>query len=471
MISASRWLQRVAAIAFGLTVGIALDELILQSMAFFQAREVKAHTRETSDEVDRPLVLFVGDSNIYGVYVKREETLPMQVEELSRRQGERGIRVRNLAIPGSASWHVLRQIERGLTEKPAAVVMTCGINNLSQSPPGQGLGLLEELRVMKLARRTYYNLIFEASAPTYTPFSLGAGEVAAKGLNLQTSEGTAVLMQGRDGTSEALIFHKSSGPSSEQESLRRYRADVKEMIRRTREAGTRLVFSTYFAGDLPGFQGSTQVLREESKEGGIPIADNAAAFLQAMRLGSSSGRLEESPAWHARFAQLMTADRHPSALGYQVEARVLAKTLSEIGLVSPKVLEDPMTPVASLEAVVPELRQISTDPVRLEVHTQPLDRVTVLLGPAGGSDYLNLPLSIDRWPATRILERELGGLLATLADDSGKAEITIPKALIDGIPNRPLYSQVVAQRGQAAFAAQVSISERIELTIPAPEKK
>ncbi|MBL8692473.1 MAG: SGNH/GDSL hydrolase family protein [Planctomycetes bacterium] len=471
MTPASRWLQRVAAIALGLTVGIALDELILQSLAFFQAREVKAHTRETASGEDRPLVLFVGDSNIYGVYVRREETLPMLVEDLSRRQGERGVRVRNLAIPGSASWHVLRQIDRGLAEKPAAIVMTCGINNFSQSPPGQGLGILEELRVMKLARRTYYNFLLEASAPSHTPFSLGSGEVAAKGLNLHTSEGTAVLMQGRDGTSEALIFHKSSGPSTEQESLRRYRADVKEMIRRSREAGTRLVFSTYFAGELPGFQAPTQVLREESRECGIPIADNASAFLQAMRLGSASGRLEETPEWHARFAQLMTADRHPTALGYQVEARVLARTLSEIGLVSPKVLEDPMAPVASMKAIVPEVRQVSTDPIRIEVHAQPLDRVTVLIGPSGGSDYLNLPLAIDRWPATRLLERELGGLLATLTDDSGKGEITIPKALTDGIPNRPLYAQVVAQRGQAAFAAQVSISERVELTLPAAEKK
>ncbi|HKD99527.1 MAG TPA: hypothetical protein VKE69_00845, partial [Planctomycetota bacterium] len=105
-----RWVRRLAAIVAGTLFAIAAAEIALRVAAAVNARSALEHVRHERSG-DRPIVAFVGDSNIYGVYVEADETLPRAVEKVSRVDGARGIHAENRGVPGTPTWIAVRQIE------------------------------------------------------------------------------------------------------------------------------------------------------------------------------------------------------------------------------------------------------------------------------------------------------------------------------------------------------------------------
>ncbi len=100
-------------------------ELFLQSAHLFTGMMTRSDELRTSG----PVILCVGDSHTYGLYVPKDKTYPAQLQDLLRRNGIEADVV-NMGIPGQNSSQ-LRQSLPSLMERygPEIVLVLIGANN------------------------------------------------------------------------------------------------------------------------------------------------------------------------------------------------------------------------------------------------------------------------------------------------------------------------------------------------------
>jgi len=431
-----RWVRRLAAIVAGTLFAIAAAEIALRVAAAVNARSALEHVRHERSG-DRPIVAFVGDSNIYGVYVEADETLPRAVEKVSRVDGARGIHAENRGVPGTPTWIAVRQIEDVLALRPVAVVATAGVNNYSTIPPGEGLGPFEKLRVVDLVRRSLFNLRVSRGAPQDVNLGTGGATIHG-GTVVLASNSQAVQIPPRDGAVAAFESVGTLRPPSPDAFRTRLRADFLRMAAVARDGGTRLVLSTYLAGAQPYFSPITDVMRELQGKEGIEVADTANAYAVAAKAWKADATAEEKVALDS---VVLTRDGHPTPLGYRLEAIEVARALRAVGALD----RDPSTSLGEVlrgvEATVPILRRIAGEGLAFEVSAKAGDRVILLLGTAGESFWRALPLPIQHIPG------ESPAPQAQTADAQGLARFAVP-------------SDVASKLGAGAFA--VCIVERGE---------
>ncbi len=147
-------LKRFIFILIALALFLVLFEAALQLAGVFLAR-----LRESPIRPGAKVIVCIGDSNTYGLYVKAEEAYPAQLERLLQKDGK-NYQALNLGAPGQNSSEILEALP-GIFKKyhPAALVVMVGVNN-RWNVAGQNEDRFRKfwynLKLYKLASLLYY---------------------------------------------------------------------------------------------------------------------------------------------------------------------------------------------------------------------------------------------------------------------------------------------------------------------------
>lgn len=122
-------LQRVLLIGLGLLLSLVATEIILQAGAAY----VRATGRAYPDAwlTNRRRVMCLGDSNVYGVWVRRDQTFPHYLEEIwNHATPSQPVEVLNFGMPGLNS-SKMRVTYRDLIARfrPDLVIVLVGVND------------------------------------------------------------------------------------------------------------------------------------------------------------------------------------------------------------------------------------------------------------------------------------------------------------------------------------------------------
>lgn len=449
-----RLLQRIAAILLGTVAGLALDEGILRVWARIQAKDLLTRITD-GNPGDRPLVAFVGDSNVWGLYVQPHETLARVVQRLSRENGARGIHTANFAVPGSPTWAVVGQTRKALELKPAVVVARCGINNYSQVAPGEGLGALESLRLVKVARNAAFNWKWKNAKKWQQNVAGDAAPPQTGGLHQEGVPGIVFTVKPRDAADDPVEVLQTRSTQTLEQCKPRMVADFVEMAELCEKAGAKLVIASYLAGLEAGFNGVRSVMLELDGKHGIVVSDCTKGMAQAQYSVDAEAR-------GAMRARLLTLDQHPTALGYEVEARVLARTLKDMGVMPDYVPEPAIAPLKDRPLIVPKFKRAADDTWAFEMEGAPKDVFRLIVGPPGTSMVEQLELPLDAQPFLNIAGPRVQALTSVVAGEDGKARLEVPSVVRDQLRGK-LRAACIVYRGGRGNSGQVMATAAIDL--------
>ncbi|MBI3820616.1 MAG: SGNH/GDSL hydrolase family protein [Planctomycetes bacterium] len=399
------------------------------------------------DPFKRPIVVFCGDSHIYGAYFEKEATIAAAVERRSKRDGSNGIRCINLGIPGAASWDVLEQARLALLVKPRAIVVRCGINNIAILPDDEGLGWLEKLRITKLIRRTMtnYRLAREAASGDRVARESMSPGVKADFIQLP-DERVGFVMNDREGM-PVVRTYKQKHDGEIGECLPRYILDCKKMAREARAAGAECIFLTYSVERESPFAPLTDAIRVVANEEGAQLVSCGEGFDRWLKAGAEpvdpAARIVKL---QNRRAQYLVKDRHPAPAGYDVEASLVIKKLAGMGIVGNACIEEIEAFAPDRAPGQPAVAQAAGAPAKFEIRGTPGDDVVLLFGAAGSSvlDKITIPLdatALDKTVPDISLQRIHGVLGA-----DGKTILSVDGEIIQKLPAKA-FALCIASRG------------------------
>lgn len=459
---AGRTRARLAAVALGLVVGLALDEGALRVAGLVHAGDLRE--RRAGNAAGRPVVAFVGDSNVFGLYVPPEQTLAKCVERLSRLDGSRGVHTENYGRPGAASWVALDQAREALLSRPIALVARCGINNYSTVPPGEGLGPLERLRLTQLARRMVFSGLWSRERAVAIPSGIG-GEPIPGGSVLGGDGRGVLLVKPRDGDDAPLVVTRVSSPLGFGAIEPRLRADLAALADLAASARIPLVLATYLAGSDPGFRELRALTATFAKHPGVRVADCARALERAVAEAAEKAPAAVEARGAAR-AALLTRDQHPTPLGYEMEARIVAQALHEAGALPGYRPELASAPAVRDSFEIPVLRRAEGAQLAFEIVGKPGDVFSLVLGAPGRSEYAGAEISIDAAPFAAAVAARHKQRLTAKADDAGRARIEVPDEARDTLSRAARgewRAACVISRGGTGGAAQVFATPAIPI--------
>ncbi|MBI3819062.1 MAG: SGNH/GDSL hydrolase family protein [Planctomycetes bacterium] len=462
--------SRILAVVLGVFVGIVVDELALRAAGMFAANRLGDDIRNL--DPTRPMAVFCGDSNVFGVYVNKEETLPKVVERLSQKDGAKGVRTLNFGVPGSATWNTLDQVRRALILKPAVVFVRCGLNNYSINPPDEGLGVLENLNIIKFVRRTWFNMKVREMRGNAIELRLGPGGAPIEGYHVGVDlKKSGVSVVDREGIPQLFSQGFSGTIALFPQIEARMRADFLAMQRETSAAGAKIVYITYLAEVEPTIHDVSNLMREVSKTTGAGLADCGLALAPAIAAGGPPA-VDGALPWDfvaCRRNALLTCDNHPSALGYEVEGRVVADALRTAGILNNYKSEDPNAPVASATFNFPTIRQISDSPsagdgyVKLSIgNLLKGDQLKLFVGTKGAAPWNNLHLPIDGTQFEKLRGGYAVGDLKYEIRENGDMAVRLPRELLISL-SKPILAIAAVERGGTAGAAQRFPSAALEI--------
>lgn len=398
-----------------------------------------------------PLVAFAGDSNMYGAYIDHPAmTLPKQVERLALRANGKGLATLNLGVPASPSWRVLEQVQRAVELKPVAVVVRCGINNQWQVPPEEGLGVLENLKIVRWARIRFFNKSVAEPSPE-------SGGVPREG-----AAQFAIARPNRLGESHRLEVDRPAESVPFETAMAQLDRDVRAMHRLAQGVGAKLVLATYSAGFETAFSHTRRTMKSLASELSLEIADCAATAQQAIEGGGTQPAPTSYEERIARRASILTRDRHPTGRGYSIEAIVVSDALSRAGILDGWKPKDPLEPMRTDPPKAPALERIPGEPSQFRLRTLKGDRAVLALGTPGESIVKEMSVPLN-WKALR----ESTGSSPLISanekpDKDGFIHFTIPEAMLKALPPGARAIAVV-ERGGEFGAACVLCSNLVEL--------
>ncbi|MBI3819063.1 MAG: SGNH/GDSL hydrolase family protein [Planctomycetes bacterium] len=456
--------SRIACIAGGFVAGILIIELAFRGAGLLAAGRLSADYRVADA---RPIVVFCGDSNIFGVYVEPAETLPAAVERLSQKRGGAGVRCLNFGVPGSASWNTLDQVRHALMLHPAAVVVTCGINNYSTMPTDEGLGILEQLNVVKFIRRSIFNAKVRALQSRGNKLQLGPDGNVLNGFQVAVGDDkSAVSIVDREGVVNTFAQGQLLRPAEPSAVERRMRADFLDMSSACASSGANIVFATYLAGETGLFHDITKTMRAAD---GAFFADCGAALADALAAGETRPAAEiPYEIATAKMNTMLSADLHPTAIGYELEARVVAESLRITGVLNDYITENPAAPLLAANIMIPRLAAVAGAPdsaniIKIEAsNLKKGERVVFLVGARGAGFFTNLPVPIETAQFEKFRAAFPSIDSQVLAGDDGTASLLLPRALLRKLA-KPVFAMCVAMRGGRLGASQRFPSAPIEI--------
>jgi hypothetical protein len=393
-----------------------------------------------------PVVAFIGDSQLYGLGVSEEETLPQQAQEVARRHGSPGFLAVNLGRNGAPSWVALDEARRSLPVlRPDIAVIRAGMTNVYTVHPDRA-GLLDSLRLARVARIALRNLQ-GADARRDRLYAIGFLRASQLFSENPRSEGRT-----EDGV-EFAVERGSAGAQWKKDIAPAVRADLVAIAEEARRAGAKVVFLSYLDPGLP-YAFCSRDLAWVARETGSLFVDLEALAIQA---GSQHRR------WDFLFP-----DGHPTNVGYALEARHLVRSMTDAGMLSGSLPGDPLEVLAELPAQ--PVQPASDAPIRLRRSTSASGSLSLLvIGPPGNSGRVlmgrpgsgfrvsSIEVLIDREDADRL--RALVPGLDFRLDAEGTARIELPSSVASSLP--PETCAVAWIVGPADPDAILSISEAI----------
>jgi lysophospholipase L1-like esterase len=289
-------LGRLALLCGGLFLGVLTLEILLQTAAWWNVlgrRDVPEHPLWGAAHV-----ICVGDSNTYGLYVRREEAYPSILQKLWTDRSERAsVAVINLGYPGNNSSAVRNRLEPALESlHPDVVTIMVGANDLWTVPepiPGEPAGvsyyrLWHVSRVYRLVSLLWRALQEGHAAERPAP---DAPFVAAP------------LEGGSPGWSYAL------------------ERNLEDMVSRIRRANAEPIFLTY-PSDKGAYGDANRVIRSTAASAGVRLIDLTPTFR------------DRCPGWTCRE---LFPDQHPTPEGHALVARTIADSFAP----APRMLSPP----------------------------------------------------------------------------------------------------------------------------------
>ena len=148
--------------------GSTLLAIVALELGLRIAAALQTDTRPAPAADGRPVVVFVGDSNVWGLNVTPAEALPAQCESLSRECAPPGFQAVNRGRRGTPSWYALDEARSALARfRPVAIVVRVGVNNRVLVAPDDA-SWLDRLRIARLAGmavRNWKDRVEPARAP------------------------------------------------------------------------------------------------------------------------------------------------------------------------------------------------------------------------------------------------------------------------------------------------------------------
>ncbi|HKE01132.1 MAG TPA: hypothetical protein VKE69_08990, partial [Planctomycetota bacterium] len=357
----------------------------------------------------RPVVLFLGDSNMWGLNVQPDETLPARAEELSRTCCPPGFHAVNRGRIGAPSWVALEEAKAAIPKyKPVAVVVRIGLNNRFLYSPEEAW--YDRFRVVRLARIALRNW-----SDTRSGQNASATPAPGEPEMVGTPDGKLTLRtRTRDGDAapEFEVHHRMEGGQPVEREFAtevrpRLHADLVAIAKEAAQAGARTVFVSYL-DDAAAFTNVDAELARAASESGSTYADVAALGRRALAVRTRT--------------EVVYLDHHPTAVGYRLEANEVVRALLASGAIRGTPPEDPIGWLAALPK--PEGTAISlaiVDPAALTfvVRTKPKGQGRLVVGRPGKSQFLQfreVPIADDD------LSRRTRGVkeLVFVADASGE---------------------------------------------------
>lgn len=302
----------VGLVLLGLVGGLVLAEAALQIGSLFVGP--RGNAAAWREDGHRLRLLFLGDSNTYGIAVEPSEAYPRVLEaEWRPPPGEAGLEVVNLGFPGTNSTKVRNDLPRILRVlRPDVLLVMIGANDYWTLPETAGGSFGDRLadwawrhsrvyRFLYMALRSRANAELSVDVTQTLPYFAGQ-----KGV-------------GRVGADEfPLGFTMDPSPPAGDVRDEALRQNLREIIATARDAAVPLVLLTYASsGQLYGR--ANAIAREEARSADVALVDVAAVFAPLCPDG--------------RCTQLL-GDGHPSADGHALIARTLRDAL-------PRVLQPP----------------------------------------------------------------------------------------------------------------------------------
>jgi lysophospholipase L1-like esterase len=286
-------LERILLVLGGVVVALALLEGGLQVAASFQ----RAPTARPNPAIGATGVLALGDSNTFGLYLAPEQAYPMVFEQTwNRDHPDAPVLVFNAGVPGASSWRILDDIDRLLaTFQPSVVTLMVGANDAwtEPSPSHHERPWWTRLRLHRLAQLVMHRA--SGGRPS-VEFSNPAGQRPNRGtLRFGVEEFDFGWTQPAATPPERWAWH--------------LRQNVHRILDRIQRAGATPILLTYAASsDLYG--AANNELRQIALRRGVGLIDVAQAFSRRCPEGGC--------------ADLYFPSRHPTALGHQIIAELLA---------------------------------------------------------------------------------------------------------------------------------------------------
>jgi lysophospholipase L1-like esterase len=301
--------KQLALVPLGILLGLLLLEAGLQVAAFFVQRAT--HRELPVAWVTGNLrVLCLGDSNTYGIWLdERSQAWPQQLEALWNQQVETPkIEALNLGFPGTNSSRLARDLPRLLeTFAPDVVLVMVGVNDHWTMPyPIEGAEEASPrpgfLKRHSLLYKLYY-LIRRGREARELEIILDPEADLERGGRHKVRVGEVEFEMGYERRYDPLVIDRVA-------LLRNFGL----MVAASRNAGAAIHLMTYPSRRFP-HPGVSRVIREASRDLGVPLVDLAATFASLCPRRDCPDKF-----FH---------DGHPRASGYRIVAESVLRQLAK----------------------------------------------------------------------------------------------------------------------------------------------
>lgn len=300
--------SRLGLLLLGLLGGLIVGEVALQIGSLFAGRGNVGSTWHTEGRALR--LLFLGDSNTYGVFVDPPQAYPRILEsEWNRAAASVALEVLNLGFPGTNSTKVRHDLPRLLRVlRPDALAVMIGANDYWTLPQPTSGSVGERLADWAWRHSRVYRLLYMAVRSR-----------ANARLNVEVTESLPFFAGGsgvgRFGSEEfALGFAADPSPPVGEVRDESLKHNLREIIATARAADVPVVLLTY-ASSRELYGRANAILRQEARSAGVPLVDVAPVF---------------DPLCPGGTCAELFGDGHPTAGGHAVIARTLLASLPRV---------------------------------------------------------------------------------------------------------------------------------------------
>ena len=307
-----RFVGHVALIFVGVIFGLAILEAGLQIAALW-LRENGQELR-TSWSSSSHRILFVGDSNTYGLYLEdRRLAFPDRLATIwNANSGLPPIEAINLGYPGTNSWRIRRELPRMLDElRPEMVVVMVGVNDAwtlrlpMEEPPGIWRRAIE---LVKRHSRVYLlaHMIRQALAPPSIQY---ASEPVQNEFGVAGEKVTMRI----HGAEFSMGWRKGPATANYERNLE---LNLKEIAAICTRFGATPVLATY-PSEASSYGSTNKHIRRAATRIPAPLVDTVNEFARFCPR-------EPCP-------DFLYPDHHPTVRGHDIVARVLKGRLRYLG--------------------------------------------------------------------------------------------------------------------------------------------